>query len=165
MVDVRRIRADEGERLKTLRLRALAGSPDAFGTTLAEAEQAPDDYWARRAERGALAGASITVIACDGEAWYGMAAGYFEPEHADVVEFVSLWVDPARRRAGTATALCEAVAHWARERGATRLRLWVTETNTAAKSLYTRLGFVETNQTAPLPSNPALREVQMIRDL
>jgi ribosomal protein S18 acetylase RimI-like enzyme len=165
VIEVRRIRAGEGSRLKALRLRALAESPDAFGTTLAEADRRPDDDWAGQAALGATSDTTAIVVAVDSEDWLGMARGVREPEQADAVEFVSLWVDPARRRSGIATALFEAVAQWARERGARRLQLWVTETNTPAKSLYVRLGFVETGEITPHPSNPALREVQLIRDL
>ncbi len=59
----------------------------------------------------------------------------------------------------------EAVVRWARERGARRLQLWVTDTNLQAKSLYARTGFLERARAQPLPSHPTLQEVLMIRDL
>jgi GNAT superfamily N-acetyltransferase len=165
MVEVRRIRVDEGQRLKAIRLQALADAPEAFGTTLAEAKRHRDDYWEDLAERGAHSDALTIVVAEDGEAWLGMARGFWESERPDEVDFVSLWVDPTRRRTGIAANLLGAVAQWARGRGAKRLQLWVTETNVPAKSLYLRLGFAETGETAPHPSIPSLREVQMIREL
>ena len=42
---VRQIRADEGPRLRALRLRALADSPWAFGSTLAREAAFLDDVW------------------------------------------------------------------------------------------------------------------------
>ena len=36
-IDIKRLAADEGPRLRTIRLRALADAPDAFGSTYDEA--------------------------------------------------------------------------------------------------------------------------------
>ncbi len=52
-----------------------------------------------------------------------------------------------------------------RERDATSVHLWVTETNKHARLLYERCGFSVTAERQPLPSNPALGEVGMIRRL
>ena len=52
---------------------------------------------------------------------------------------------------------------------ATRTRpnvhLWVTETNTRARTLYERCGFALTGEQQPLPSDPILGEVAMSRTL
>lgn len=48
---------------------------------------------------------------------------------------------PEHRRRGTGTAVVTALAQWAAEGGATRAYLQVTAENTAAQSLYERLGF------------------------
>ena len=56
-----------------------------------------------------------------------------------------LWVDPARRREGLGRAAMVAAEQEARRRGATTLSLHVFGENTAARSLYTSLGFRETN--------------------
>ncbi len=165
MLVLRRIRADEGPQLKSIRLRAFAESPDAFGTTLAEARREPNRFWSGLAELAASSDSLTIIVAAEGDDWYGLARGSIEVEQPDQAELASLWVDPARRHSGVATALCEAIAHWAGGRRATCLRLWVTETNNPARNLYRRLGFVETDQFAPHPANPALREVLMIRNL
>ena len=52
-VEIRRIRADEGLRLKALRLRALADAPMAFGSNLAREEAFADATWHERASGGA----------------------------------------------------------------------------------------------------------------
>jgi hypothetical protein len=44
-VTVRRLRPDEKALFKTLRVRALADSPDAFAHTHAEICAKPDSYW------------------------------------------------------------------------------------------------------------------------
>ena len=57
------------------------------------------------------------------------------------------------------------MAGWARERDATSVHLWVTETNKHARRLYERCGFSVTAERQPLPSNPAIGEVGMTRRL
>jgi len=165
VIELRRIRANEGQRLRVLRLAALADAPDAFGTRLDEAESRPLASWDERARRLATSTTEMNLVAADGDDWCGLAGGYVPPEAPDTVEFVSLWVNPSYRRSGIATGLLEGVREWARERGAARVRLYVTETNLAARRLYVRAGFRETGYTEPLPSNPTLRELEMALDL
>jgi ribosomal protein S18 acetylase RimI-like enzyme len=54
---------------------------------------------------------------------------------------MGLAVDPAARRRGVASALLTAAEQLADARGARKLSLHVLSTNTAALSLYERLGF------------------------
>lgn len=156
----RRIRPDEGVLLRSVRLRALEGAPDAFGTTLAQALAYPDEAWGQRASECASSDAISLFFVEDG----GMAGGFFEAGDP-MPPLISMWVEPEARGLGGAEALIEAVAAWARERGAARLQLWVTETNAPAIALYRRAGFLDTGETQVLPSNPALRERRMVRDL
>ena len=165
MTEVRRIRADEWREWRALRLRALADAPDAFASTLVSAQRQTDGFWQSRVWDNARGETSIGFVAIKGAAWCGMASGHFEPGQRDVAEFVGLWVDPLHRRSGIARALLDAVTVWARERGATRLRLWVTTTNAPARALYERTGFLETGEATTLPSNSELREVRMSREL
>ena len=44
-IDIKRLAVDEGLRLRTIRLRALADAPDAFGSTYDEAAARPLDSW------------------------------------------------------------------------------------------------------------------------
>ena len=60
---IRRVRSDEGPVLKAVRLKALADSPSAFGSSYpAEADQ-PDEYWEGRAVLGAAGKSSVTYFA------------------------------------------------------------------------------------------------------
>jgi ribosomal protein S18 acetylase RimI-like enzyme len=69
------------------------------------------------------------------------------------------------RGRGVGEALIDVVIGWARERDATSVHLWVTETNKHARLLYERCGFSLTAERQPPPSNPALGEVGMTRPL
>ena len=101
---VRRVRPDEGLRLRALRLRALADAPSAFGSTLAREEAFPDDVWQERATSGAAGEDRVTYVAEDGDRWVGMATGLMDGRASsrsrrDVRRVGSPW--PAtRRRAG-----------------------------------------------------------------
>jgi RimJ/RimL family protein N-acetyltransferase len=57
-----------------------------------------------------------------------------------------------------ALELLEAV-RWSREHQARELIAWVAESNTAARTLYARVGFRPGGGRQPLPSNPAVDEV------
>ena len=94
----------------------------------------------------------------------GLSGGFFE-HGQDMPSLISMWVAPPARGTGVEEALIEAVVAWVRSLGATHLQLWVTETNTPALGLYRRVGFVETHETQPLPSHPALTERRMVREL
>ena len=166
-VEIRRIRADEGLRLKALRLRALAEAPTAFGSNLAREETFADSTWHERASGAASGSDRATFIADDGGRWVGMATGVAHhpdgPEHSPMV--ISMFVDSSQRGRGVGAALVERVTEWARELGAKSLHLWATSTNRPAIALYERCGFTLTGQTRPLDHTPSLREVAMVRDL
>jgi len=162
-VIVREIQPTEGAQLRAIRLRALADSPSAFCSTLAETATRPPSYWDARA-RGDTGSQESTLFIAEGpNGWVGLI-GCFGEEPGDVrsVELTSMWVDPVYRSRGVGRRLVEQVVDWARRRGAGSVWLWVTDGNTAAASLYARCGFRDTGETQPHPSNPALRECRMV---
>jgi GNAT superfamily N-acetyltransferase len=166
--EIRRIRSDEGLKLRSLRLHALADAPMAFGSTLAREKSFQEHVWHERAAGGASGADRVTfIVERDGE-WLGLASGIAQDPSspADPGPFlVGMFVDEAARGQGLGAALVEAVAAWARAREATRLYLWVTSTNTPAVALYSRCGFQRTGNTQPLPHCPSVTEFQMVRAL
>jgi ribosomal protein S18 acetylase RimI-like enzyme len=157
---VRPLRADEALAYREMRLRALAGAPTAFGTTLAEALQRPAEWWVERAAAYAEGDVSVLFVAEGPDGLCGMAGGLQTSDHeADVF---SMWVDPNARGSGVAEELLRAVEAWSVAQGALTLHLWVTEGNQPAIRLYERYGFVFTGASQPHPSQP-LRELQMRR--
>jgi ribosomal protein S18 acetylase RimI-like enzyme len=74
-----------------------------------------------------------------------------------------MWVDPVQRRRGAGGALLDAIMQWAGQEGASRVRLWATETNQPAIGLYERTGFRPTGKRERLPSHPHLWESEMER--
>lgn len=159
MVDVRRVRTGEWQALRATRLRALEDAPDAFGTTLAEARERPDEWWVEWARRSAASDEQAMVLAWAGDAPVGIA-GTFRRDDG-VWQVISMWVDPQARGRGAGRALLDAVVRFARAHGADEIVLGVTDGNEEARALYERYGFEDNGDTEPLRSNPALT----IRDM
>jgi GNAT superfamily N-acetyltransferase len=148
---VRRIRADEGAVLRSVRLRALADAPLAFGSIHARELAYPESTWAAWAADSAAGPGQALFLAVGGdEAAVGLASGVIRPEHAEVAHLYAMWVAPEARAAGTGAALVDAVARWAAAHGARVLRTSVTVGNAGAARLYERTGFRPTGEREPL---------------
>jgi GNAT superfamily N-acetyltransferase len=144
---------------RSLRLAALAEAPSAFGSRLAEWENAPESRWRGRL---GLPGSHNVVAVLDGEP-AGMASGV--PGGATAhAELISMWVAPVGRGRGVGDALVEEVARWARDAGATTLTLNVVEANIRARALYERHGFTVVG-VAPKEGDAEPTELAMVRPL
>jgi GNAT superfamily N-acetyltransferase len=163
--EIRRIRPDEGLRLRALRLHALADAPKAFGSTLAHEAAFPEDVWHERAAGGAAGDDRVTFVAeLDGR-WVGLATGFAADSGRSEPMLIGMFVDGTARRRGVGVALVESVIGWARARQASRLILWATAGNEAAIALYERCGFRPTGASRSLAHDPTLVEVEMVCDL
>jgi GNAT superfamily N-acetyltransferase len=164
-VTVRRLRAGETAQLRALRLRALADAPEAFGERFADIDAKPLHYWDELARSFTEPGRHVMFLAerDDDGTWVGMALGFRDWNHDDVVRLAGMWVDPASRRGGVARRLTEAVIDWARREGFRSVALWVADGNDAAATLYARCGFIFTGTRRPLESNPDRQTIEMAR--
>jgi ribosomal protein S18 acetylase RimI-like enzyme len=165
-VEVRRLRPDEGSRLKEVRLAALEDSPDAFWTKLAEARLYPDEQWERAAETASNDEEAI-LIAKDGERWVGMI-GLFPDEAVEgALHIWGMWVAPEYRGRNVGRALLDGVLEVAAQTSATSIRLHVVTTNDSARRLYERSGFVKDGEPQPFRSDtdPDLMQFEMAKDI
>ncbi len=138
---VRRATPDDWQQSRTLRLRALADSPDAFSSTLDRELAFDDDVWRTRLQTAA------TFFAVDPYGtFHGTVTGLAPADEPESREVVAMWVDPDQRGLGIGTDLIEAVIAWARSDGAASIALWVADGNEAARRLYERSGFVDTGE-------------------
>jgi GNAT superfamily N-acetyltransferase len=136
---------------RDLRLRALADSPDAFGSTLALEQGHADDHWAQRlAAVCDDAPWNLAVLALANDAPAGLAWGRIEPAQRLRADLYQMWVAPAARRSGAGGALLAAVIAWAQSRGVAELYLGVTCGDTPARRLYERAGFAPHGAIEPL---------------
>lgn len=151
-MDLRRVRPDEWQALKDLRLRALADAPLAFATPLADARARSDDEWRASAERGARGDDWVTFVADDGSRLLAMATGHFPTEQHHpiddpaLVSLMQMWVEPAARRTGLGRRLVDAVMSWAAERRSPVVRLGVTLGDAGAVAFYRAVGFHDTGR-------------------
>jgi GNAT superfamily N-acetyltransferase len=138
---VRRIRDDEAELLRDLRVRSLTDSPEAFGQTADEAAGRADEEWRQQTRAAASGERRAWFVAETGRPMHaiGLVNGRRRPP--DEVMVFSMWVEPESRRIGVGRKLIDALDEWAREWGARRTVLWVFAGNEPAIRFYERLGF------------------------
>ena len=166
MITVLAMTPDDWERVRVLRLAALADSPDVFSSTLAREEGFGEETWRER-----LSGATqFKAEAGDRDLWLDMPAPNqavtFIAESAgedvgmttvlvvdepDTALVVGVWVSPSARGQGVAPRLFEEMIAWARDQGLTRVTLDVGDANTSAQKLYANLGFLPTGKRGSLP--------------
>jgi GNAT superfamily N-acetyltransferase len=164
VVEIREVTPADWEVMRDIRLAALREAPYAFGSTYAREALFTKEQWLAR-----LHDRAVTYLAyLPGSAEpAGIAGVYIREDDAGNQSpgLVSMWVRPTARGQKVGEALVEATADWARGHGFGVLELGVTESNAAARRLYERCGFTLTGERGPLPSDPALWEVDMRRVL
>lgn len=137
-IELRRLRPDDWQVWRGLRLQALAEAPYAFSSKLAD--------WQGRGDQESRWRARLGTVPFN-------IAGYLDRREAGMVsatapedritELISMWVAPAARGCGMGDALLGAVIEWAAEQRARRVMLRVFERNLPAINLYRRHGFVD----------------------
>jgi len=162
---IRRIRVDDVEVYRDIRLHALADSPSAFGSTYAAEADRPLEAWVERVNRCATSDGTAVFLAYDGDTCIGLAGCYDADDLAADFQLISMWVAKEHRGTRVATDLVDAVIDWTTQRGARTVGLWVTRGNDRARRFYERMGFVLTGDTQPLPSDPSKDELRMLRRL
>lgn len=136
MISVRAVGADDWATWRELRLAALADAPDAFGARLEQVREVDEARWRER-----LAGGALHLVAELDDKPAGIVAALDEPDGA--AQLVSMWVAPFARGQNVGESLIDALVDWAGER---TVRLEVVTTNTRARDLYRRNGFVDDHQ-------------------
>ncbi|MGW1280908.1 N-acetyltransferase family protein [Streptomyces tsukubensis] len=159
MVHVRVLTASDWPLWREVRLAALDEAPHAFKTGLAEWHNGGEERWR---ERLAMPATYSIVALLDGRA-VGMAAGL--PGDGSACELRSVWVSPRARGRSVGDQLIAAVQGWARQRGATALKLAVLPGNEPAVALYQRNGFVDTGERGDLLPDGVTREHLMVKVL
>lgn len=147
---VRPLAASEWADYRDARLRSLADSPDAFGSTLADEQARSDEAWAERLARAAASGVDCPLAAARGGAVIGLLWAKQDAADPGVVNLFQMWVAPESRGRGVAAALLRAATGWAGARGANVVQLGVTCGDSAAVRLYLRAGFKEYGVPEPL---------------
>jgi ribosomal protein S18 acetylase RimI-like enzyme len=159
MAQVQRAGAADLEAVRTLRLRALADAPQAFGSTYEREVSFTRDVWAARLATRSNA----HFIAADDQP-VGMVAIVRDDRDGGVAWLVGMWVDPDARGSGVADELVAAALEWAEAERFAVVRLHVTEGNERAERLYVRHGFCRTGESLGRDRDGA-REIEMRSDI
>jgi len=160
-VEVRRIRPDDIEAYREVRLRALRRAPYAFLTTFADASSRDDEAWRDATAR--LASEHVAGFALDrGDGTFGglVSVTVEDPSAAEVNQ---MWLDEDLRGGDWGAALLAACESFAAAAGVERLTLWVAEGNARAERFYARCGYLATGETEAFPGGG--RELQLAKPL
>ncbi|WP_040776246.1 GNAT family N-acetyltransferase [Nocardia pneumoniae] len=151
---IRLLMPDDWAAFRRVRLRALADTPQYFGSTLAEARARTEGDWRRMLTDRAqfLAESAGTEL--------GTVGGMPDRDRGGV-HLISMWVASRSRGTGVSDRLVRAVLDWAVAGGHRVVRLEVAESNTFAQRLYLRSGFVPTGVSGPMAPGDSRREFEM----
>src|SRR5262245_6029948 len=142
---IEQLTVEEGRRLRTIRLRALQDSPDAFGATFEETNARPDEKWSQQVRD------LPTFVAVHDDVDVGMVRCARDSIDVRSASLISMWVAPEFRRKRFVTVLVNAFIGWARAARIERLVLDVADDNTAAIALYAHHGFEPNGKRSTWP--------------
>jgi RimJ/RimL family protein N-acetyltransferase len=138
---IRRLTSADAPILRDLRLLALTGSPDAFGSTLEETIRRSLADW-----KAMLHPEGNPYFVFENDSPHRGLIGALRPNESGTAHLVSMWVAPALRGHGASDDLVRLVIAWANDSGSQHLELSCTEGNRYAENLYLRHGFVRTGE-------------------
>jgi RimJ/RimL family protein N-acetyltransferase len=140
---IRPVLLDDAQALLRLRLEALQDSPEAFGEDYDYAAAQPYSIWADLVAHSLGEGDRVIFISEVQGKLVGMAGVNRSPmkntRHSGSVWGV--YVQPAWRGQGVATALVQACIDWGKRKGLATLRLGVITDNLTAIHCYENCGF------------------------
>lgn len=171
---VRRVRVDEWERVRDLRLDAVRdpAASIAFLHSFEEESTHDDAFWQQRAA-GAASGEAVAqfIAEADGE-WIGTVsvlrhtAGstdhHGRPVTSSRGDVVGVFIRQESRGRGIIDALLDAAAEWAASLGDATLTLDVHADNARAQAAYRRAGFADTGVRFTASIGP---EIEMAREI
>jgi ribosomal protein S18 acetylase RimI-like enzyme len=159
-ISVERAGPDDAAAVREVRLRALRDAPEAFAATLQRELEITVEQWRER-----LSAAAETFLCRLDDpgadpAPVGLVVVRADPEAPGEAWLLSMWVAPEARGRGAGDALIRAALH-SRTAQNRLVKLFVVETNRAARHLYARHGFLLTGREQRLADGRL--EVEMVR--
>ncbi len=158
-VTIHRATASDANQLREIRLLSLRDEPDAFGSTLKEAERFVPAQWEL------MATSWNYFLAVNDSDVVGMAGGGRYEKMSDARWLYGMFVRTEVRGTGVATRLVREVAQWARREGVETLGLHVTTSLPRARAFYSRLGFSDVGRPEPMDRDRSLHLQMMTTNL
>jgi ribosomal protein S18 acetylase RimI-like enzyme len=140
MLQIRRLESNHAAIYRSLRLEALQGHPEAFGSSYEEEKEFPSETFENRLKEQN----SFTFGAFENEKLIGVVTLVLEKKNKlkHRANIVAMYVDPEKRRYGIGKSLMlEAINKAKTIEGIEQIYLVVTSINEPAKKLYYSLGF------------------------
>jgi GNAT superfamily N-acetyltransferase len=163
-VIVRRFEEVEWPTYRELRLRALAESPDAFGSTLAVEQSRTAAEWSTRLSAGVTSQFDLPLLALAAGTPGGLAWAKVDQADFSLVNIFQMWVAPEFRGQGLGGRLLHAGIAWARAREAKAVCLSVTLSESPAMRMYRAAGFQPSGPAEPLrPGSDLLAQPMVLR--
>lgn len=154
---IRRFDEHEWPIYRDLRLRALADSPDAFGSSYDLEAARGDGEWEARLRDGVRDQHQCPLVAFMKNAPVGLAWARRDAHEHTLAHLFQVWVAPTYRGQQIGRQLTAAVIAWARQVGVNNIRLGVTPSHPAATRLYRRAGFVDAGPAEALRPGSRVR--------
>ncbi|MBN1928601.1 MAG: amino acid adenylation domain-containing protein [Chlorobiaceae bacterium] len=162
---IRPIRTGDGQLLKTVTLRSVQESPDAFVITLEEIHSNPDAFWENLADFIASSKQDEIYLLFDNGQCIGYSGGHIDSRKPGTGHLRWMWVDPASRGHGLGSKLIKKIVDWAKQKGAREMELWVSQTQEAAIGAYRSNGFRLTGDIEAVRPGSTIMSKKMIRDI
>lgn len=143
-IRVRELAGSDWELFRSVRLRALEESPEAFVADHESEADEDDEFWQARMERSQRLLAEV-----DDEPAGIVSLGPVE-DRPEAGQIFGLWVDPALRGTGVATALVRAGVDAAARAGKEHVLYWVGTDNGRAVAFASGFGFRPTSERRPM---------------
>lgn len=159
-IRVRALTEAEWDLFRSVRLRALQESPEAFVARHADEAGQSEDFWQERMARSRRLLAEV-----DGQP-VGVVSLGTATDRPEAGQIFGLWVDPALRGAGVATALVRAGVDEAAKVGKNHVLYWVGTDNGRAVAFASGFGFRPTaERRAMRVASEADGEEEIMMDL
>jgi GNAT superfamily N-acetyltransferase len=158
-LSIRRCAKDDWEDLRTIRLEALADSPDAYGSTYEESVRWSNAQW-----KNAASTRLYYLADRDGRV-VGMVSGGYNEAYPGTRWLYGMYVTPRERGTGTAALLVRTIGEWARSHGVSEVYLHVTTSVPRARAFYEKVGFRPTGESFEMDRDQSLTLITMVQRL
>ncbi len=158
-LNVELVGPDQWQRLRSLRLRSLKESPDAFGGTFEIEEQMTQQEWEAK-----FSTLDFLIVSMDLIDIALMSVEVLDGDHEATCWVGGCWSDPKYRGQGALRALFEFLDERAQVKDWTRQGLGVWTDNKDAIAAYRAIGFSEAGERQPSQRQPGRFYIHMVRD-
>lgn len=143
----RKIKEDEWQKYKKIRLEALKNDPQAFGSSYERENQKSDNEWKEKLMLSNTDDSKKIFVGIDNDSNGFLAIGGAYAENLGEWNVIAIYVNPKYRGQGVSKILLSEIINTLKARGnVKRLILRVNVNQQAAVNLYRSLGFVIINK-------------------